>query len=339
MESMPSSEEMANELTAYLARIASMMHRREFMQILAGAGLTASGAQADTLQSIQYGLEGRKVGSDIIDWARDQILNLNQLAVSISSKQLYPIAQFNINLLLTLLQRRAVGDRDEEELRLLLAHMSSLAGWFAEDVELLDQAAQHYHFSVEMARSAGNQDLSVYSLTRIVATLLAKGKPTRCLSQLEIAEIEAGQDSPWSSFIHMFAVEAYGRLNDPKAAQLTLAKADKLFEKRKNERLPEWAFWLPNPSLSAIAGRSFIPHDPHFAVRILEEALRQIPIEFTNDRLHLLIGSARARQGAGEVDGALPNADKVLQDLNTVPPCPVWKKAWQFFMKISLTPL
>lgn len=324
-----------------------MVNRRDAMfsmmgSILTGVGLTganeASAAEDDALQSIQHGLDGRKLGGWIAEWARSQIAFLNQLDIGVGGKMLYPIARSNLNLLRSLLQMRVASGQDELELRLALAHMASQTGWFAEDAEMLDQAEQYYHFALELARSAGGHDFAVYSLTRLAATSLAKGRPAQCLSQLEIAESEAGPDSPWRSFINMFAVEAHGRLGNVKAAQQALAKADALFDRQAIEPLPEWAFAIPRPSSSSIAARSFIPHDPRFAARLFENALMELPAGFVNSRLHLLTGLAHAKQNLGELDEALDKAGEALRLIAVTPLPRVEKQLIEFHAKLPDDP-
>lgn len=335
----PSVEHMVRELAAYFARIAPMMNRREMMQAIAGLGLTGTAGPASALPSIQYGLEGRKVGREVAEWARNQIAFFNDLDVRFGGEQLYPIARSNLGLLQSLLHMRAASGDDERELRLAIAHAASQVGWFAEDIERIDEARQHHHFALEMARSAGGHDFAVYSLTRLAATSLAKGEPSQCLSRLEVAEAEAGPDSPWRSFIQMFAIEAHGQLGNATAAQRTLAQADALHDRTTPVPLPEWAYWIRRPSSSAIAARSFISHDPKFAVRLFEGALATAPTNFLNSRLHYMAGLARAKQNLGELEEALDNADKVLHSVLDSPVPRVEKSLAEFHAKLPDDPV
>jgi DNA-binding XRE family transcriptional regulator len=260
-------------------------------------------------------LPWKLVVPELIEWARRQSQELHQLDVRIGGKQLYVAGHGTLSLLQTLLHIGVASGQNGRELRLALAHAATQLGWFAEDADLLDQAAWHYHFGIEMARSVEGKDFIIYGLTRLAAVALARGNPEQCLSRLTLAESEAGEASPWLSFILMFAVEAYGQLGDEKTASATLTKADKLFDSRQQDRVPEWAFAIPRPSMSAIAARSFLSTAPKFSATLYEGALKRVPTEFACDRLHLLAGLASAKLALGETDEALSHADKTLQNV------------------------
>jgi transcriptional regulator with XRE-family HTH domain len=338
VQSAAKHDEVA-KLADQIARIIMMLNRRGAMQAMAGAVLTGTVGQEDALQSIQYGLEGRKVGPEIVEWAREQIAGLKRLDVRLGGEQLYTVARSNLALLQTLLQMRAASGQDERDLRLVLAHTASQAGWFAEDSEQLDLASQHYHFGLEMARSVSSENRVVYCQTRLAAVELAKNKPRQCLSQLWAAEVEASGDSPWHSFIQMFAVEAQGRLGDLKAANLALSKADALYDKRWIGRMRELHYEVPRPSSSAIAARSFIQHDPQLAVRLSENALAQTPAEFTRARLHLSMGLAKAKLKLGEMDEAISHASEVLQGVAVTPAPRVEKLLTKFNAQLPDDPV
>ena len=255
---------------------------------------------------------------ELIEWAHSQTAEFNRLDVRIGGKQLYVAAHGTLSLLQSLLHIGVTSGQDKRELRLAVAKMAVQLGWFAEDAEMLDQAAGHYHFGIEMARMADGKDFIIYGLTRLAAVALARGNPKQCLSRLAFAEHEAEEDSPWQSFIQLFAVEAYGQLGDGKTASATLAKADTLYDNRKQDRVPEWAFWLPEPSASAIAARSFLSTDTKFSATLYEGALKRVPSEFACDRLHLIAGLAIAKQALGETDEALSHADKTLQSITSM---------------------
>ncbi|MEJ2227771.1 MAG: helix-turn-helix transcriptional regulator [Alphaproteobacteria bacterium] len=252
---------------------------------------------------------------ELIEWARRQTAELGQLDVRIGGKQLYVAGQGALNLLQTLLHSRVASGQNERDLRLAIAHAAVQLGWFAEDAEMLDQATGHYHLGIEMARSVEGKDFVVYGLTRLAAVALAQGNPEQCLSRLRIAECEAEEDTPWKSFILMFAVEAYGQLGDNKTAEATLAKADKLYDNRNQDRVPEWAFAIPRPSESAIVARSFLSTTPELSATLYENALKRVPMKFACDRLHLLAGLGIAKQALGEIDEALSHASGVLQSI------------------------
>ncbi|MEJ2229494.1 MAG: helix-turn-helix transcriptional regulator [Alphaproteobacteria bacterium] len=304
-----------------IARIIKMLNRQGDMQTIAGAMFAGTIGQEDALRSIQCGLEGRKVGGEVAAWARHQVAILNRLDIHTGGKQLYEAALSNLTLLQTLLQTRAASSQDEQDLQLALAQTASQAGWFAEDAEQLDLAAQHYHFGIEMARTAGNKDYAVYCMSRLAAVALANGHPRQCLSRLECAETEAGNPSPFHSFILTFAVEALGKLGDFQTAKRTLAKADTLYDKRNTDHVPKWLFWLMRPSFTVIAGRTFISHDPRFAAKLSENAIAHTPAGFTRHRLHLKAGLAKAKLALGEMDEAVSHAAEVLQGIadNSMP--------------------
>ncbi len=263
-------------------------------------------------------LSCKLVVPELIEWARRQTTEFNHLDVRIGGKQLYVAAHGTLSLLQSLLHIGVTSGQVERELRLALAHAAVQLGWFAEDAEMLDQAAGHYHFGIEMARLADGKDFIIYGLTRLAAVALAKGNPEQCLSRLAFAEHEAGEDSPWQSFIQLFAVEAYGQLGDGKTAGATLAKADTLYDIRKQDRVPKWAFWLPKPSASAIAARSFLFTDTKCSATLYEGALKRVPMEFVGDRLHLIAGLAIAKQALRETDEALAHAGEALQSITSM---------------------
>lgn len=301
-----------NELAALIARNLLMMNRREMMQGVIATTLASAGTP-EVANSIQYGLNGGKVGSEVADWARDQIARLSQLDDLIGGQQLYGIAQSNLNLLQNLLHKRAVSGRDEQELRLAVAHTASQAGWLAQDGELHELAAHHFRFGVEMARSVGDRDFAAYCIMRLASQALALEKPDQCLSQLEVAASEAGEGSALQSLIWNFVVEAQGLLGNHKAASLSLAKADAAFEKRNTDRVPKWLYWLRRPSLTGKTPRAFLSFDPKFAVRLSEDGLRATTSRFARDRLTLLVELAKAKLALRETDEAIARADEVLQ--------------------------
>ena len=95
----------------------------------------------------------------------------------------------------------------------------------------------------------------------------------------------------------------------------------KLYDKRDTDRVPKWLFWLMRPSLTVIAGRTFISHDPRFAAKLSENAIAHAPAGFARHRLHLKAGLAKAKLALGEVDEAVSHASEVLPGIadNSMP--------------------
>lgn len=332
----PRAEAETVRLAAQVARIALMMNRRELMQALASTVLAGA---ADPIQSIQYGLDGRKVGGEVAEWARDQIAILSHLDDQMGGKQLYPLAQSNLNLLHNLLQMRAVSGPDEHELRLALAHTASQAGWFAQDAELHDLAAQNYRFGIEMARSVGDRDFAAYCMMWLASQAIVKGKPNQCLSQLDSAEAEAEEDSPLRNHLLNFAVKAQGLLGDYKAAGQSLARAEGLYDKLKADRVPEYLYWMRRPSLTETTPRAFLRHDPRLAAKFSEDALAQITPEFTRDRMIMLVELAKAKHALGDTDEAVSRAGEVLQTVTSTAMPRVEKHLSEFHAQLSDDPV
>ena len=332
------AEQESARLATQIARIALMMNRREFMQATA-ALLALAPERQDTLRSIQYGLEGRKVGGEIAEWARDQVATLSRLDDLMGGKPLYAVARSNVSLLQNLLHMRAVSGGAEGELRLALAHTASQAGWFAQDAELHDLAEAHFRFGVEMARSADDSDFAAYCIMRLASQAIARGNPAQCLSQLESAETEAGAESSLKSFILNFAVEAEGMLGSYKAASLTLAKADAFYDKRQADRVPKWLYWMRRPSLTGKTPRAFLSHDPHFAAKLAEDALAHTSEEFARDRLTLLVELAKAKRALGEIDEALGKAGEVLHAVRRIAMPRVEKQLSEFHARLPDDPI
>ncbi|MEJ2118529.1 MAG: hypothetical protein P8Y36_11815, partial [Alphaproteobacteria bacterium] len=258
------------------------------------------------------------IGLELIESARRQNAELGQLDVSLGGSQLYATAQNHLRLLLQLLHMGVGRGQHERELQLETAHTACQTGWFAEDAGMLDEAEWHYHHGINMARTAGGKDFIVYGLTRLAAVALARENPKLCLSRLALAGHEAGEGSPWRSFMLMFAVEAHGRLGDGKTAEAALAKADALYDSREQDLVPDWAFWLPRPSASSIAARSFLELNPKLSASLYEGALGQLSTQFVRSRLHLLAGLARAKLALGETDLALSAAGEALRSLSSM---------------------
>jgi transcriptional regulator with XRE-family HTH domain len=298
-------------LMAQFARNALMMNRREMIQAAASTMLMGIGS-ADALASLQYGLEGRKVGGEIAVWAHEQIGHLSRLDDLVGGKQLYKTAQSNLDLLQHLLQTRVVSKDDEQGLRLAVARAASQAGWFAHDAERRDMAIQHFRFGLEMARSAGDTDFAAYCMMRVASLTIAKGNPSQGLAQLQAAEAEAGEQSPLRSLILNFMVEAQAAMGDYKTAAATLARADAIYDARNMDALPDWLYWLPQPSLTDLNPPAFLPHDPRFAARLAEEALAQTSTEYVRSRMVLLVELAKARHALGDTDEAVDRAEEVL---------------------------
>ena len=324
-----------------------MMNRREAMYtlmgtVLAGLGLPGSDVAAEqdgALQSIRYGLDGRKVGGDVVIWARNQVTYLSHLDDRLGGKHLYPVAQSNLNLLQNLLQARAASGEDERELRLAIAHTASQAGWFAEDAELLNQAAQHYHFGIEMARSAANNDFAAYCLMRLGDLASTQGNPGQALSYLGAAEAEAGLGAPLRSLILSFAVEAQGMQGEYETARKTLARADAFYEQCDTDRIPDWLYWMTRPSLTDQAPRAFISHDPRFAAQLFEDGLAHTPADFLRDRMFFLVMLAKSKHAAGEIDEAVNSAVEVLQTVSIAPMPAIEKHLLTFSKQLPDDPI
>lgn len=186
-------------------------------------------------------MDGKKVGGEVAEWAREQISTLGHLDDHIGGKPLYAIARSNLTLVQNLLQKCAVSGHDEYELRLALAHMASQTGWFAQDSELPALAAQHYHFGAEIARSIGNRDFAAFCLMRLGDLANNQGEYAEGLTYLDAAEREAGADSPLRSLILNFVVEAQGCAGNFRQAEFLLAEADALYENRDLDRVPPLA--------------------------------------------------------------------------------------------------
>lgn len=300
-------------LAAQIARIAVTMNRREFMQAIALAGAESE----DFIRSIQYGLEGRKVGSEVVTWAREQIATLSRLDDLMGGKQLYPIARANLELLQNLLQMRGASGRDEQELRLTLAHMARLSGWLAQDAGYDNIVGRHYRLGIEISRSIGDYDFAAYCIAMMAFHAVDNGSPEQCLTLLEAAQAEAAKEAPLQIALKQWSVQPLGLLDNRKAAAQSLIKADSLWGQRDSERLPEYLYWLWQPSNTPEVPRGFIDHDPQTAIRLLESGLKAVDSDFQRDKVLFFMGLAEARHSAGQSDEALAEAAKVLDFIST----------------------
>lgn len=326
------------EIATLTARILLMMNRREILQGISATALTGIG-MADVIQSIQYGLNGRKVGAEVTEWARDQVAHLSYLDDFMGGKKLYPVARSNLILLRDLLRMNAVSGRNQQELQQILAHAACQAGWFAQDSERRDLAAEHYHFSIEMAQNADDRDRAAYCMIQLADMEVMSKNPRRALAKLEAAEADAGEDASLQSLILTSAAEAYGMLGDCKAASLSLAKAEALYEKRKENHVPEWLYWVPHPSMTVIAPRAFLKHDPRRSAKLSESALAQTSTSFVRDRLLLSVDLAKAKHALGEMDEALGVAGEVLHTLTKTPMTRVEKHLIEFQAELPDDPV
>lgn len=278
-----------------------------------------SAKSRETAQILQYGLEGRKVGGGVAEWARNQERHLSRLDDIMGGKRLYGTAQSNVVLLEQILQARAVDGAEERELRLCLAHMARLTGWLAQDAGLDALAQRYYRHGIETARSVGDHDFAAYCMAMMAFQAVDNGTPELCLTLLDAAENEAAQDSPLHIALSQWAVQPSGLIGDQKTAARKLLRADALWETRDVDRLPDWLYWLWLPSITPEVPRGFIDRDPATAIRLLESGLSAIQSDFQRDRVLFVTGLAEAQCAAGHLDEALAKAMEAVEFISGTP--------------------
>ena len=271
--------------------------------------------QEDALQSLQYGLEGRKVDLEVVEWANKHISLLSQLDDDLGGKKLYPLAQNNLFLLQDLLKARAASSQVEQKLRFAIAQAARLTAWLAQDAGYDHLVSKHYRLGIEMARSTNNNDFAAYCIAMMAFRAVDNGDPELCLTLLEGAGTEAAKDSPLHIALTQWTVQPLGLLGDIKSAAQNLVKADTLWERRDADRIPDWLYWIWRPSDTPEVPRGFINDDPKTAIQLLESGLRAIESDFPRDRTLILMGLAEACASAGRLDEALSTANEIMKQL------------------------
>lgn len=277
--------------------------------------------QPDTEGAIQRGLDGGRIGSDVMTWATQQVEALSRLDDELGGARVLPLAAGNLTLLTQLISQATYTSEQATELQRTLASISRLAGWVAFDAGNAHKAARYWRTAITAAREANDHDYSAYAMAFLAFHAIdAQRDPSAAIQLLQAAEHEAGRNAPLRIVLAQWAVQPYGLLGEHREAQRSLARADSLWERRDPANDPPWLYWMYLPSLSPEAPRGIIPHDPARAEAMLMDGLSALSDEYPRDRPLFLLGIAEARLAQhGRLDEAIEAARAALDLISATP--------------------
>jgi hypothetical protein len=276
----------------------------------------AAASTTPTPESVMRGLEGGRVGSDVVSWAAEQVESLSHLDDVVGGSRCLSLTHGDLNIVLALLKRASYDSLTERGLQHAVAELGRLAGWLASDAGFQRLAERYWHQGLVAARAICDHEYASYLLANLGLQASFTGAPLTAIHLLEAARSEVGEPTNLAlpALLDAWQVTPYALLGERHDASHRLNLADDLYDRRQPENDPAWLYWMFRPSHNPESGRAFLTlGEPRTAERLLTEGLDQVPADFRRDRQLYLIGIAEARQAQPKrLDEALHAATQAL---------------------------
>jgi DNA-binding transcriptional regulator YiaG/tetratricopeptide (TPR) repeat protein len=276
---------------------------------------------SDTDSELQSGLNGGRIGADIISWASKQVAALSRLDDQVGGARVLPLATGSLELLTQLISQARYSDAHATELRRTVAEVARLAGWVAFDAGHTDKANRYWRTAITAAREANDQDYGAYAMAFLAFHAIdTQRDPAAALKLLQAAEHQATRSAPLRIVLAQWSVQPYGLLGESREAQRSLTRADSLWERRNPEDDPPWLYWMYLPSLSPEVPRGIIPGNPRRAEAMFIDGLDALSDEYPRDRTLFCLGIAEARLAQnGRLDEAIDAARSAISLASSAP--------------------
>jgi transcriptional regulator with XRE-family HTH domain len=260
---------------------------------------------------------------DALDGLDARLRDLRRMDDLVGGADLADTVERELRAALALLPEGAFARRGRPARRRLglIAQLAQLAGWTAADADRARAAVCAYRIALAAAEAAGDRALGAHVLG-CLSHLVAPRDPGQGLLLARTAHAgvrAAGPASVRALLAHRVAFAA-ALAGEHRASEEALAAAQRLAERRvasprdhRNDREPDWLYWLDQAELIALTGRCFaVLGRPLRAEPLLRRRLDRAGA--CGPRTAALDGAllARAYLDAGEVEQAYAAAGRAL---------------------------
>ena len=267
-------------------------------------------------ERVNRGLAGGRVDADVLSSIGERIRHLWRLDDLLGGGPCVGLADSDLRLVLSLLERARYDQATEYSLYASSAELARFAGWAAFDAGRHAEAQQYWQAGLKAAERGRDPGILAYLLSNLAMQATYAGNGRTAVDLLEAARQRVGSSVSFTvrAMLDAWQVRAHAVLRQPREAARLLNRADELWERRVPSDDPAWIYWMTRPSLTAEAGLAFLAvSQSQTAEQLLVDGLNALSADSQRDRILYLAGIAEARLAQhGGLDGALEAANEAV---------------------------
>lgn len=261
---------------------------------------------------VQSGLDGRRIGSAVVQWATtrgEQLWAIDDLLGGGGTLQL---AAADLGLIAGLIKNASYDMETGRKLYQLAADVSRTAGWAAFDAGHHAAAQRYLHASLRAAHVANDRPFGAYTLSMFALQAIYARQGAAAIDVITAAK-ERTTDLTALAMLETWAARAYAVDGDARQSGKSLSHADDLWDRRSPDAAPRWAYWMIQPSLTAEANTALIELGQfQQAEARINEGLALVADSAPRDMNLYLIRLAEVRLAQGRPDEAIEVARQAV---------------------------
>ncbi|MFI6045306.1 helix-turn-helix domain-containing protein [Nocardia sp. NPDC051321] len=311
----------ANTLGIYAWEVNSDVRRREFGKLAAATGAT--------MFAEPWGDRGDRVGMADVNWLISQVDAFERADQRVGGAPLVLQAVEQLTEAKNLLETCSFAANAADEFTTAVGELAVLTGWLAVDADMHPLARQCYWDALSLANQANDPDLTAHACLYIANQSIALSRVGRASPHHAMKMIDRARDlmrgRPPGRIHALIAIrqaQAESLLGDQKAFGRAISTAWREVDHAvEYQRLEECPTWLQSVNHAEVRGHEARGYGTvgkfEKAVELLELAASEQPM--VRNALYTRACLASARLAAGDVRGALTEAEPILTELdNTV---------------------
>ena len=232
---------------------------------------------------------------------------------------LWEIAAGRAQRIAWLLDHAQYSDEIGEQLVELAGHAYICAGWLATDAGQHEAAHTCYIEALSLAGQAQSPQIQVHALSNLALHEVILRRPRRALRYVAAAERAlptqpVGRIRP---MLTMRRARLLGMMGDAHEARKAFTAARHALDQDRATPA-SWLTFFDHAEIDAVEADAALDlHDAKRGTTLLERSLASYDARFARNRCLHLVRLAKARTGAGHLDGAAEATDEALDLLDT----------------------
>ncbi|WP_018681158.1 tetratricopeptide repeat protein [Actinokineospora enzanensis] len=256
---------------------------------------------------------GRQVGRGLVSTIEHRVAQLRRMDDFMAGGELYAVVAREVEVTAGVVRDARYSEAVGRRLLGAVGELCQLAGWIHDDAGQHGRAAHYYAVGVGAAHAAGAVPLGANLISTLSYQVSNVGDPREAVLLAKTAARGAEKTAtPRARALFTERVAyAHARAGERQEAERALAEVERLYARDADE--PEWVYWLTEGEIDIMAGRCLVELGlPDRAVPLLENALRDYPVELTRETALYTSWLAEAHLRAGDIDTGVSHADRVL---------------------------
>lgn len=269
---------------------------------------------------IAHAAEGGRVDNEVVSAIERRLEDLWILDDLIGGDQCARLADADLRMVLTMLERGSYSSSIERRLYSAAAGLCRMAGWAAFDGGSPAAAERYWHAGLRAAKQARDVDGGVYILSNMAMQRYYGGRGREAIELLDASRVSRGRLSRTVlAMLDTWQVRAHAVLGESAQAARSLASAEAHWERRRPEDDPGWIYWMDRPATTIEPNLAMIQLDqPGEVERNLAHWLDKDGPEYPRDHALALTVIASAQLAMGELDTAIGTGRKALALLRSI---------------------